>query len=285
MVMQMSSCCLNPAARAVRFLICAGLVLACFGCSKPQVDFHLKLDAPTSDAFSHYKLVVDQVSGNPIPSSQPFETIVHAHNATAPQDMLPHIEASVLSVCGWQPVKVQMQAPSQSSIEQARKDHQSIPVFIYLDYERPTWQQVVVLVDNRGGPAGKLAVGEFEQEVPADSGSKLMFPYWPNCEEAKHLRLNDEVIGNIEEDNNSPGTAMPLLLDTSGTRCYRHEWQTYGSSVGFGNNGSRTYKAQRLRALASSVDYFLHPLQSVEFSTDRVVYKSALNEIPCKDAK
>ncbi|HEY6250880.1 MAG TPA: hypothetical protein VI685_13045 [Candidatus Angelobacter sp.] len=267
------------------FLATAILTLAMFGCSKPPLDLHLKLDAPTSDAFSQYKLVLDGVPGSPIPSSQPFESTVHAHNADSPQDMLPHIEASVLSVCGWQPAKVEMHPPSQAAIEQARKDHQSIPVFIYLDYERPTWQQVMVLVDNRGGAAGRVAVGDYGQDLPADSSRKLSFPYWPHCDQAKHLLLNGEAIGNIEEDINSPGTALPLLLDTSGERCYRYEWKTYGRSPGFGGSGSKTYTAQRLRALSSGVDYFLHPLQSVEFSTDSMVQKSSLNEISCKEAK
>ena len=274
--------------RAAQIFI-AIIVLFCFfclGCSKPQIDLHLKLDAPTSDAFSHYKLVVDGVAGNPIPSAQPFDTTIHAHKADNPQDMLPNIEASVLSVCGWQPAKVHMNPPSQYSIDQARKDHASIPVFVYLDYERPTWQDVVVLVDNRGGSAGQLSVGEYVQEVPADSGRKLSFPYWPHCDEATHLRFDGETVGDILEDPNSPGTAMPLLFDTSGRRCYQHEWRTYSSSPGgFGGSGSRIYKAQRLRALSSGVDYFLHPLQSVEFATDAMVQKSAITEISCKDAK
>ena len=273
--------------RTKSFLVPAAIILLlCFGCSKPPVDLHLRLDAPTSDAFSHYKLVVDGTPTNPITSMQPYEATLHAHNADSPQDMLPHVEASVLSVCGWQPAKVHMNPPSQSSIEQARKDHQTIPVFIYLDYERPTWQQVMVMVDNRGGKAGKVAVGEFEQDLPADSSRKLDFPYWPNCDQARHLILNGETIGNIEEDNNSPGTALPMLLDTSGDRCYRLEWRTYSNSPGgFGGSGSKTYTAQRLRILSSGVDYFLHPLQSVEFSTDSMVQKSALNEIACKEAK
>lgn len=271
---------------AARFVAAVAVALACFGCSKPPLDLHLKLDAPTSDAFSQYKLVVDGVPGNPIPSSQPFEATIRAHNTDNPKDMLPRIEASVLTVCGWQPAGAHMNAPSQNSIDQARKDHLSIPVFVYLDYERPTWQQVVVLVDNRGGQGGKVAVGDYEQELPADSSRKLSFPYWPNCDQATQLRFNGETVGKIEEDPNSPGTALTLLFDTSGTRCYRYEWRTYSNSPGgFGGSGSRTYKAQRLQALSSSVDYFLHPLQSVEFSTDSMVQKSSLNEIACKEAK
>jgi len=271
--------------RSSLFLAFAALILACFGCSKPGLDFHLQLDAPSSDAFSQYKLVVDGAPAGPLSSSQAYESTVHAHNADSPQDMLPHIEASVLSVCGWQPAKVEIHPPSQSAIDQARKDHQSIPIYMNLDYERPTWQQVTVLVDNRNGPAGRLAVGEYEQPLAAGAGSKMTFPYWPHCEQAGQLRLNGETIGNLEEDPNSPGTALPLLLDTSGTRCYRYEWQSYGHSAGFGGSGSKTFTAQRLRVLSSSVDYFLHPLLSTEYSTEGVVQKSSLNEIACKEVK
>lgn len=232
-----------------------------------------------------YKLIVDGVPTVPLPSDQPYELTAHAHDGATPKDMLPHLEASVLFVCGWQPANVGINMPTQDAIEQARKEQRSVPVIIYLDFERPTWQDITVLVDNRDGPAGKLSVGEYEQPLAAAEAHKFLFPYWPHCDQARQLRLNGETIGNVEEDPNSPGTALPLLLDTSGNRCYRYEWKTYGSSPGFGGSGTKTYEAQRLRVLSSSVDYFLHPLQNVEYSSSSLVQKSSLNEINCKDVK
>jgi hypothetical protein len=261
------------------------LLFACIGCSKRTPDFKFKLEAPGSGIFMQYKLVVDGSATNPLPSDQPYEFTVHAHDGATPKEMLPHLEASVLFVCGWQPANVGINMPTQDAIEQARKEKRSVPVIIYLDFERPTWQDVAVLVDNRDGPAGRLSVGEFEQPLAAGEARKFFFPYWPHCDQARQLRLNAEIIGNIEEDPNSPGTALPLLLDTSASRCYRYEWKTYGSSPGFGGSGTKTYSAQRLRVLSSSVDYFLLPLQSVEYSTQSVVQKSSLNEISCKEVK
>jgi hypothetical protein len=100
------------------------------------------------------------------------------------------------------------------------------------------------------------------------------------------LRLNGETIAKIEEDVRAPGTALSLLLDTSGARCYRYEWKTYSNSPTWpGSSGQRTYKAQRLRTLSNDVDYFLSPLPGMQYSTLSIVGKSSLNEIACRDAK
>jgi hypothetical protein len=270
---------------AGRRVTAALLVLIWAGCSQPPPEFQVKLDAPGTAFFTQYKLVVDGAQVGPFNSTQPYQFNAHGHHADTPKDMLPHVDASVLYVCGWQPVKIEMHPPSEYEIEQARKERRSIPVTMYLDFEPPSWQEVTVLVDNRGGPAIRLAVGEYEQSVPASDYGKFTFPYWPHCDEAAELRLNGESIGKIEADA-GVGTAFPLLLDTSGSRCYRHEWQTYSNFPGFGaGNGHETYKPQRLRTIPSGIDYFLHPLLSTEYSTNSVVQKSSLNEIACKNAK
>jgi hypothetical protein len=261
------------------------LVLAA-ACRQSPPDFQMKLAAPGAGFFTQYKLVVDGALMGPFNSTQPYQFNAHGHSGDSPKDMMPHVDASVLYVCGWQPVKIEMHPPSEYDIEQARKERRSIPVTMYLGFEPPSWQEVTVLVDNRGGPAAHLAVGENEQSVPANDYGKFTFPYWPHCDEAGELRLNGEAIGKIEANARVPGTAFPLLLDTSGSRCYISEWRTYSTFPGSGTgSGHEIYKPQRLRTLSSGVDYFLHPLLSVEYSTNSVVQKSSLNEIACKNAK
>jgi hypothetical protein len=264
----------------------AGLVLlAVLGCSKPP-DFTVKLEAPASGEFTQYKLVVEGVPVGPLTTKQPYQSVAPGHRGSKPKDRLPHVEASVLSVCGWQPAKVEMYPPSEYEFEQARKEERSIPLAIYLQFEQLPYQQVTVFVDNRNGAAFRLAVGEYEQTVAAGDAGKILFPYWPHCDQARQLRMNGDVIGKIEEDAKTPGTALPLLLDTSGVRCYRYEWKTYSNFPTWaGGSGQRTYKAQRLRTLSGDVDYFLSPLHSTEFSSLPVVGKSSLNEIACKQSK
>jgi hypothetical protein len=268
---------------SARSAVATFALLILVGCSKPPPNFQVKLEAVGWDAFNQYKLVVDGVPVGPLDSRQPYQFVARGHSGDAPQDMLPHIEASVLYVCGWQPAKIEMHPPSRYEIEQARKEKRSIPLVAYLDFERPSWQEVTVLMDNRSGPAARLAVGEFERPVAAGDAGRFTFPYWPHCDQATELRLNGESIGKIEEDSSTPGTAHPLLLDTSGAHCYVYEWQTYGAFPSpSGGHAQQTYKPQRLRSLSSHVDYFLRPLPSVEYSTNSVVQKSSLNETACK---
>lgn len=271
--------------RAVRYSAAALVSLSWIGCSKPP-DFAVKLEAPASGTFTQYKLVVDGAPVGPLPATQPYELVAHGHSGSKPRDMLPQVTASVLSVCGWQAAKVEMSPPSEYAIEQARKEKRSIPLQIYLDFDQLPFREVTVLVDNRDAAAFRLAVGEYEQPVVAGNAGKIIFPYWPHCDQARQLRLNGELIGKIEEDAHDPGTALPVLLDTSGSRCYRYEWKTYSDfpTMG-GGSGQRTYKAQRIRTLSSEVSYFLLPLHSMEYSTLPQVWKSSLNEIACKDAK
>ncbi len=260
----------------------AGLVIsALLGCRKQPPDFHIKLEAPGSGVFTKYKLTVDGAEMGAFSSTQAHEFTVRGHSGDDPREMLPRMDASVLYVCGWQAAKVDLQPPSRYAVEQADKEKRSVPLTMYLDF-RPSWQDVTVLVDNHGGPAARLAVGEYEQPVAADEAGRISFPYWPHCDEARQLRLNGETIGNLEEEPTLPGTARAMLLDISGSHCFRHEWRTYSNFPEFGGSGHQIFEAQRLRALSGPINYFLQPLLSVEYSTESVVQKSSLNEVPCK---
>ena len=256
------------------------------GCSKPP-EFTVKLDAPgASGDYTHYKLAVDGAPVGPFTATRPYEFHAPGHRADKPRDMLPRVEASVLSVCGWEPAKVEMSPPSEYGIEQARKEKRSVPVTMYLNFERPSFQQVTVVVDNRGGAAFRLAVGEYERTIPANDAGKEFFPYWPHCDQARQLRVNGETIGKIEDDVHAPGTALPLLLDTSGSHCYRYESRTYSNFPSMGpGGGQQTYKPQRVRTLSSNIDYFLQPLPSMVFSSLPVEGKSSLNDVPCKGVR
>jgi hypothetical protein len=275
---------LTASRRTVRYAAVL-VLLAGIGCSKPP-DFALNLEPPASRDFTHYRLVVDGAHVGPLTAKQTYQSLVHGHSGSKPEDMLPHVEVSVLSVCGWQPAKIEMSPPSPYALELARKEKRSVPLEIFMDYELLPFRQVTVVVDNRGGAAFRLAVGEYEQPVAAGDAVKVAFPYWPHCDQARLLRLNGETIGKIEENAKTPDAALTLLLDTSGARCYRYEWATYSNFAAWpGGSGKRTYKAQRVRTLPGYVDYFLQPLHSVEHSTFPVVGKVSLNEIACKDAR
>src|ERR1700682_813620 len=102
----------------------AGLVLlAVLGCSKP--DFTVKLEAPALGEFTRYKLGVEGVPVVPVApltTKHPYQSVAPGHRGSKPKDRLPHVEASVLSVCGWQPAKVEMYPPSEYEFEHAPKE-------------------------------------------------------------------------------------------------------------------------------------------------------------------
>jgi hypothetical protein len=264
----------------------AGLLICCLAsCQKPP-DFHIHVVAPSMGA-SQYKLTVDGVEMGPFSGGDDYDFTTHGHRAKSPADMLPHIEASVLYVCGWQPATVELPPPSDDDIQQARDQKQSVsqPMSIQFDSAQ---QNVTIYVDNHGGPAAQLAVGEISQPVAANAADSFTFPYYPRCDEAKQVLLNGQTIGTLTEDSQSPGEPLDLLLDPTAKHCFRFEWHKYSiipdsffpDQVG----GQTIFKPQLLRTLTDDqyVDYFLQPLPNeVESQTDETS-ESALNEISCR---
>src|SRR5438045_3608465 len=92
------------------------VTLVWIGCSKPP-EFQVKPDVQDAGTFTQYKLVVDGVPMGPWPVGQPHQFSAHGHKGDTPREMLPHVEASVLYVCGWQPVAVELSPPSESALE------------------------------------------------------------------------------------------------------------------------------------------------------------------------
>lgn len=260
------------------------LISTMCGCQKPP-DFAIHLVAPGMDANTKLKLNVDGVETAPISLDGDYNFTAHGHRAKKPQDMLPHIEASVFYVCGWQTVNVDLPAPSEDDIQQARDQKQSVSQPMYLDFNAAPLN-VTVYVDNHGGPATLLAVGESEQPVAANYAGQMTFPYWPHCDEAKQLFLNGEAIGNLQEDPRSPGSPLDVLLDTSGKRCFRLEWHIYSNEpdvmVPEQLGGQKTLKPQRLHTLSDEVNYFLEPLPASVESDQFETSMSALTETPCR---
>jgi hypothetical protein len=236
--------------------------------------------------FRQYRLIVDGVATAPLSGHDRQYIPVHGHIADDPKGMLPRIEASVLTPCGWLPGEVEVQPLSKGEIEQAHREKRTPVVAVTVYFNPPSYNggQLLVLVDNRGQPAARIAVGEIEESVAAGGSEKTYFPYWPNCEEARHLHLNGETLGRIEEDAQHPEMPLPMLLDTSGSHCFRWEYETYSNHPSFSSpTAPKTYKAQRLHLLQDDVDYFLESLPFEVYSPGGFeTGKSSLTETKCK---
>jgi hypothetical protein len=276
----------SPVAASSRLCLACLLISVLAGCQKPP-DFAIHLFAPVSGAPQKYKLTVDGVETPPFSFDGQYDFTAHGHRGKTPQDMLPHIQASVFYVCGWQPATVDLPPPAEDDIQQARDQKQSVTEPMSIEFDSAQ-QNVTIYVDNHGGAAAQLAVGEYSEPVAANFAGSMTFPYYPQCDEAKQVSLNGETIGTLGQDPQSPGVPLDMLLDTTAKHCFRFEWHRYSTfpddSFPEQVGGQTIFNRQLLRTLTDDqyVNYFLKPLPAeVESQTDETSM-SALNEIPCR---
>ena len=97
--------------------------------------------------------------------------------------------------------------------------------------------------------------------MKAGAIERILFAHIPHCVEADQVRLNGETVGTLDQLKGAQFDPQ-FLLDTSGSHCYRFEWQTYSSwgSGGMPDHGKQMLRAQKFRFMESHVDDFLEPL-------------------------
>jgi hypothetical protein len=232
-----------------------GAAIALLGCSKPPV-FHIKMQASLCCGVQAYRLMVDRNQVGPFGPDAPYEFDVQGKKGSEPREMLPQIQAQVHWVCGWQPATVYVNAPSEYAMQQAGKE--PVPVHASVDFSPPSFGEIRLWVDNRGGGDAVVSVGENEQRIAAGGTTPYMtFPYSSQCEEAKVLRLNGEVIANVPQGR-APGDPPQYLLDTSGARCYTFQNKVYSSwQFGSGQPKPEHPPAEKAHLLADKIDFFL----------------------------
>ncbi|MCI0655912.1 MAG: hypothetical protein L0170_02450 [Acidobacteria bacterium] len=88
-----------------------------------------------------------------------------------------------------------------------------------------------VWVDNRGGPAHDLSLGELHHPILADTYESFRL-LAPDCEEAATLKLDGQDIGAVPlRRADDPMVPDRVLVDTSGSRCYRLRRLHYGQGL------------------------------------------------------
>ena len=271
-------------------IICA-VVLACVGCSKPP-QFHIVAESAFANSDHKYKVILNGQDMGTITGSGNLEFDAQGQKAETIREMLPPLEAQMLFVCGWQKTEFNVNAPGRDEMEQARTEHRGAVVHVMIyEYQPPTApnaivNDVTILVDNRGGPEQTITVGELKKSVAAGAVDRVGLPYWPNCDQAKQLRVNGQVVSAIKENPKRAGTALPMLLDTSGSHCYREKWQNYSQdNFSFGpasGQGKTIYRPRPLLVLDEAPNLFLRPLPATV--SDYVPYASrtTLAEVACR---
>ena len=230
------------------------LVVVVAGCRSRPV-FHVTVNANLCCDVEQYRLTVNGTAAGPFAARQAYEFDAPATaGSDEPLAMMPAIRAQVPYVCGWQDVPVTLYPPSRAAIEHAKGP---MPVQAFVDFEAPTFAEVNVWVDNRGGGDAVLSLGETKRSVVAGAATNIQLPYYPKCDEARLLRLNGEVIANLPADRESPAA---YLVDTSGSRCYTLRMKDYVVSSIFASPQPKPeyLSKQKAHALTKGrgVDYF-----------------------------
>ena len=90
-------------------------------------------------------------------------------------------------------------------------------------YPREPIKKVSVWVDNKGGPARSVEVGEMKSKVPADKSVELAFPITGRCTGEVYVRVDGTSIGRL-----TPTTTH--VIDPTGEVCYEAGSRSYSTS-------------------------------------------------------
>lgn len=280
---------LKRSRRAIAAGVLSAVAATVIGCSKPPV-FHVIVHPPSYYQSKQYKVFLGGRELGGSTDQQQFEFDVTGHTGNSPKEMFPdNLEVRMPYVCGWQRTTFSLVTPNMDDIERAEKQHHGATAHVWV-YDLPsTESEVFIYVDNRGGPALTLSVGELQWPVAAGAVDHVFFPYSPACDQAKQLRMNGNLLTTVQEKAGSPGIALPMVLDTTSSHCYREEWATYERSTSFstlppGGKGKTIYRPRPLAVLPEKPNLFLQPLPEVVFSANSVASSSALEEVSCHSA-
>jgi hypothetical protein len=131
----------------------------------------------------------------------------------------------------------------------------------------------VASVDNRGGPARRLRIGELDVPVDADRVVRRELFVAP-CGEMR-VRLDDEDLGRVKPEG------YGFLVDPTGKRCYRMRDVKYGGSLLFPFAAPpepkvAIFRAKKLHPMAGIVEHLLERApDKVETYTMRGMMPSA----------
>jgi len=272
-------------------LVVFACVLACAGCSKPPM-FHIVVETMPTDTNRQYKIFANGQEMGTIVGDKKLEFDIQGQKADEVRRMLPGLNAKMLFVCGWETAPISISEPGVYEMEAARKEHRATTAHVMIeDYLPPAAPNVIsndvaVFVDNRGGPEQTVAIGELKKQVAAGAVDRVSLPYSPTCDEAKQLRVNGQVVSALKEDSKNAGHALPVLIDTSSSHCYRSKWQNYsqyGDSFGpASGQGKIIYRPRPAQVLEETPNFFLQPLPEAVEDFGGYASRTALAEVACR---
>jgi hypothetical protein len=254
-----------------RIVSFAFLVLGCVGCSKPPM-FHITARSDIPIEGQSFKIFLKGQEIGTITGSGAFEFDAEGRQGDTLEQAQPQdLEARLPWVCGWVKTDSSLSVAQSDEIERSKAEHRAVQAKMSISYTPPSFDWVTIFVDNRGGPAQTVSIGDLQEQVPADATQRIMLPHSDSCDKAKDVRLNTEIVAPVN-------IHQTLLIDIEHSHCYREEWSGYGSAD---SGRSKTiYLARPFQFLDNNPDLFMETPPGVVFSPYSTT-RSTLKEVPC----
>jgi len=235
-------------------------ILDCTGCRRPPM-FHFVAYDSLPIETQQYKIFLKGREMGTVTGGGKLEFDAEGRGGGTSKEIQGRdIEVKIPWDCGWVKTSFDLAEHTDDEMNRARAEHRAVPAIIGLNFRPPPFDMVTIFLDNRGGPAQTVSIGELKVEVPAGVAKSVELPYSGSCEAAKDVRLNGEVVAPANTPRGKAPTfgRRTLLIDVAGSHCYRSEWAGYGIPVsGYGNT---IYRPRPYQYLESDPDGFMEAL-------------------------
>ena len=143
-------------------------------------------------------------------------------------------------------------------------------------FRMEVWQSwVKVWVDNRGGPARALGVGDVRYEAKPDALSSFEILV-EHCAPPVPIVLDGKRIGAIEDVR-----GHGVLVDPTGARCYQLRHVKYGMGSEYPGDPPAFFAPAEVHALAPIVEHMLEPAPSKVTVHMLDAARHSILEVPC----
>ncbi len=248
------------------------LVLGCIGCGKPPM-FHIVARNERANESERYKIFLKGRELGAVTGRGTFEFDAEGRRGDTFQEMQPQdIEARIPWVCGWVKTDFALYLNRPDEIERARTERRAVQASMSLSYIPPLFDWVTIFVDNRGGPAQTVSIGELQEQVPAGAAQRVLLPHSDGCDKAKDVRLNGKIVAPVN-------TRQTLLIDITHSHCYRVEWAGYGFDDS--GHGKTIYQPHPFQFLDSNPDFFMETLPGSVVTAGTSTVRDTLKDITC----
>jgi hypothetical protein len=180
------------------------------------------------------------------------------------------LTATLGTTCGKIEVPLSLQFENRAAEDKARATFQSDKNYVVLD--APTAPMAQLLIDNVGGKATQVSVGERVLDVPANDtwvGYVRMGP----CAQARTVKIAGAEVGGLTLPTavapmNGGGAvrlATTHLVDVKGGHCYLRHEQVYATElVNVARDQDQTFKGARVYPVQQVTDFLVDAPQQLK---------------------